>query len=170
MSEVTSLEQQEQLNEQQELSLRARRLRWGAPLVALLALGLGADASLLWVQQSAWQGLVIATGYLVWAGCVLVAWHLAGQQRVRLAARLIFYPLLLTGVLAAACLEQAQWLLIGALLVVGWPLCFLVFARRRIYFWVGVLFIGAALIYLVSLIPLWPRVSLPFLKEELIAQ
>ncbi len=169
MSEVTSLEQQEQLNEQQELSLRARRLRWGAPLVALLALGLGAAASLLWVQQSAWQGLVIATGYLVWAGCVLVAWHLAGQQRVRLAARLIFYPLLLTGVLAAACLEQAQWLLIGALLVVGWPLCFLVFARRRIYFWVGVLFIGAALIYLVSLIPLWPRVSLPFLKEELIA-
>lgn len=154
------------LDEQQELNLRARRLRWGAPLVALVALGLSAAASSLWAQFNAWQGLVLAGGYLLWAAGALVAWYLAGQGRARLAARLILYPMLAMGGLAGALLAKIQLLLAGAVLLVGWPLCFLVFARRRVYFWVGVIFAGAGLTYLVGFLPFMPRVAIPSLQKE----
>lgn len=163
MSEETPLELSA---EQEELLLRRRRLRWIAPVVGVLALGLSALASLIWVRYQAWQGLVLAAGYVLWAISALLAWTWAGRQRVRAAARLLLYPLLMTGVLASLLTARADYVIAGAVLMVGWPLCFLVFARRRVFYWVTVILLGAALTYLAGLVPGIPRVTLPLPAEE----
>jgi len=167
MSKKTPQELQGQLTDSQELILRARRLRWAAPLMGGVNLGLAAAASLIWTRYQAWQGLALAGAYVLWAMAALGAWYLVGRQQVRLAARLILYPFLISGILVNALTAGAEMLVVIAVLLVGWSLCFLVFARRRIFFWVGVLLLAAALAYLVTLVPGLPRVAMSLPGQEL---
>ncbi len=166
MSEKMPQELPGQSADQQELILRAQRLRWAAPLMGGVNLVLAAAASLIWTNYQAWQGLALAGGYVLWTIAALAAWYLLDRQQVRLAARLILYPFLISGVLVNALTSGAEILVVIAILLVGWPLCFLIFARRRIFFWIGVLLGGVALAYLTALIPGLPRVALELPAPE----